>query len=760
MNKDQVTTVNNDSDKTVNPVTLQFKRAFKDVADVFSCMKRLVEENRDRDKKSGAVMKRYNDEPIWNQAALKANAQGWRRNVSTGFLSSMVKRVVVPFKQIVNKARVLTSSKLRSNTIDGDAKSLVFQQTITKYVRRWRDWKSFIARLVLEDVLFGYGAVIWTDEFEWRPKVGRNDEAHFPEGNPESESGTPLFTFYQPFMIHELAEKLKDAETSRDAGWNIKNLVESINNAMPEDRRSRIDSERAIEDTYRESSVGLSYSKGVKVVEAKHMFVVEPETNRVSHFILDNKTGKELFIKLDRFASMEDCLRLFTVEEGNGKLHGSKGLGRLIYNTALSTEQARNLIHDALYLAGLVWVKANTKSKERVALKVTHPVVVVDEGFDVIDKGKIEMDVEAFFALDRHMVQIAELQSGQFVAGQILDQDGEKRTASEVNYTASIEQQIREGVLERFWGQFQGVAYNIQRRICSPDNISEAISIHKKRSEGIVKQMTRKMFEFTQSVLKKVFQPGEVQIEEESPYLDMDAVECIVEMLTKGLSAEEIFELANTPTNEESDAVEDAQAISSVVATYTGDPSIRQNKLKRMDLATKLGHEKADELLIPEEDNTVQVEAETKQVTEIFLMANGQDVGVSPRDEDMVHLQTIVDRSQPIISSFSGGGTEETIDILKRIGTHAEGHIQSALGKGIKKEELAPFVDFAEELKATIGQTKMLALPQMPQNQQLPPNASGDEVIDPAALPSDQPIPPYVDMPLANAPQDLTPRVN
>jgi hypothetical protein len=57
MNKDQVTTVNNDSDKTVNPVTLQFKRAFKDVADVFSCMKRLVEENRDRDKKSGAVMK-------------------------------------------------------------------------------------------------------------------------------------------------------------------------------------------------------------------------------------------------------------------------------------------------------------------------------------------------------------------------------------------------------------------------------------------------------------------------------------------------------------------------------------------------------------------------------------------------------------------------------------------------------------------------------------------------------------------------------
>ena len=70
------------------------------------------------------------------------------------------------------------------------------------------------------------------------------------------------------------------------------------------------------------------------------------------------------------------------------------------------------------------------------------------------------------------------------------------KTAAEINYVASIEQSLREGVLARFWGQFQIMISTMQRRICSADNIRRARAIVKlrKKQDGIVRRESPQNF--------------------------------------------------------------------------------------------------------------------------------------------------------------------------------------------------------------------------------------------------------------------------
>jgi hypothetical protein len=66
------------------------------------------------------------------------------------------------------------------------------------------------------------------------------------------------------------------------------------------------------------------------------------------------------------------------------------------------------------------------------------------------------------FALDRHATMQAEVAVGSFMPGQVLDQQGARRTASEVNYTASIDAQIRAGMLSRFADQMFALIDQLQ----------------------------------------------------------------------------------------------------------------------------------------------------------------------------------------------------------------------------------------------------------------------------------------------------------
>lgn len=702
----------------VDPETLKFRRACKDSDEAYRIFQRLEEENRNRNMKAANIMQKFNDEPPYDPVKLKRANQDWRHNVSTGFLGSQVSRMIPSFKDIIDQARYLSSSRFEDNYPDGNQKTEVFQKNITKLIRGWDDFDTFNYRLVLENILFGYSGSMWSDEYDWRPQFCRQDEALFPEGCLQSVSQVPLWVKLQKFQQHELADYLIEPETSMMMGWNIDNVVEAINSAQTEMRKSTLFSKvRKYEDTIRESTIGRSYTVGIKVIEAAHLFIREA-SGKISHYIVNTRNGKELMTRLDRFEGMEQTLSLFSIEVGNdGRLHGSKGAGRRLYNTHVALDLATNNFSDNCYLASLLLLKATHKAKPLVALEVAHPIAFVPQEYEVVPQS-IPINIEAFQALYAHKQSLADMQVGIFMPGSAVQQTTEE-TASKTNYIASIEMQIRGGILRRFFIQYSMMINQIQQRICSPDNIATANKQFQKEQMSGVRRQSQKMFDF----LKRIGQQmtGQAIVADEK-FENKEAVECIISMLREGLTAAEVFDLSMKPSNELTEnRIEDVAALGSVGAQWGGDPSFNKPEYMKASISAQLGNAAVDRFVIPGQDNTLSIEGARLQLMEITEMLDGTDMPVSPRDSDQVHLGVIMGKTtdfmQKLMTAPVASGLASGDMILK----HFAAHMQAMLQKGGKADSIAQYKQWYLQMMQHMNQAKAMLSQQPVQKAQLPP---------------------------------------
>lgn len=709
-----------DQEQFVDPDTLRFRRACKDTKQAFEIYKNLENENKNRNMKASDILKKFNDEPPYDARKLKENNQGWRNNVSTGFLGSVVTRMIPSFKDIIDEARYLTSSRFEDDYPDGHKKTEVFQKNITKTIRAWPDFDAFNYRLCLENILFGYAGACWTDEFDWHPIFCRQDEALFPDGSMQVPSQIPLWVKRQNFQQHELADFLIEPETSADAGWNIENVAKAINEAQPEQRRSLLYSKiRKFEDTIRETTLGRSFTHGVKVVEAAHLFIKEA-SGKVSHYLFDVNNGDELMTRLDRFESMEKVLALFSIEVGNdGRLHGSKGAGRRLYNTHVALDLATNNFTDNSYLAGLVLLKASNRAKPIVALEVAHPIAVIPEEYEVIPQN-IPVNPEVFQTLFQHKQMLADMQVGLFMPGNSVSQNNEE-SASKTNYLASIEMQIRSGILRRFFLQYSAMITQIQQRICSPDNIATAVKQYAQEQATGQRRISQKMFDFLTRIGQ---QTTGVAIVADDKFENAESIECCLQMLREGLTPEEIFDLSMKPSNELTEnRIDNPQALAQVGSQWATNSSFNLMEYMKDSIGATLGNAAADRYVIPNQDNTLQVEGVRLQLMELDSILQGTPIPVSPRDDDMSHMGVIEGKTQEYFHQLSTTPIPQALALAQNILKHHGDHMAAAKTKGAKDADLAQHKKWYETVATLVSKAQSMVTQTPFQKPQLPTDA-------------------------------------
>lgn len=618
--------------------------------------------------------------------------------------------------KIIDAARYLTSAKLNDKDKDGklrvDAakKSELFQSKITKAIRQWNAWKDFNYGLFQEDVLMGGAFAVWLDEDDWRPWLGRQDQVFVPDGTGQHASSCQIFSVNRPYLISDAVDFIKDGkEVSEAAGWDTDATVESINEAAPKNPNTDNSTEtnaRSIEDTIREGTVGQSYSTGAKVLEWTHVLAVEPDTKKVTQFIVDRRgENKTLFLKEDRYESMTDCICFFTLQPGNGTFHGSKGLGRIIGNMALQQERARNVTQDQLYLAGLLILKTDAAKAPQVQLKVKSPFVVVTTDAE-FQKQQIEANVEAFLQMDAKISQLAEMAAGAYIPDKItMAGEGRDKTATEASIDASRENEAKIAFLARAWGQFADMISTIQKRLCRKDSSDE--------------------------VAKQVYK----------------------DLIDGGLTDDEIKELAETPAAE---VVQDLstvqnQQIGAVAQAYTGNPSVDQQKLLRYAITAMSTPQIADDLIIPQNDHTIEVEEVRQQLQENEDMSSGASMPVSPRDKHDIHLKVLlseIQRTAPMIVKAvqSDPANAPMLDNVSTALVHAQAHIDMMKQGGADPETIKPFqeaVDMADDMLKKFAQELASGMPQ--EAPQMP--------VDASRAPVDQNTPPGD----PNAPEPIHP---
>jgi hypothetical protein len=718
---------------------------------------RFKKQNRARADRNKIIQDVYNGKPPYNQKELEDQSQGWRSNQSTQFLSSIIDRVTPRFSGAVHDIKYLTAAELPDSYDDYVNKSELFQGKTTELVRKWSGWTDFIQRVVGENVLQGYTAALNIDEHNWRPRTYRQEDIYFDEQTSQDVHRLDCFCVCQDFYIHELVSLLEEAETSEKAGFNIENLREAIENAMPP-REDLPSDPRQLSDMAREASLFFSWHKASKMIQTVHIFV-RTYTGGIDHWWVNRNTsgsgkeqgptaedtpggGQELFYGEDVAKQMEDVITLFSFQAGNDRLFGSKGLGRLLVNISISLERERNLFIDQQYLAGLLIGTAEEKDIPFLQPRVMSPFLILPKGMDLINAGQTKFNPEGFALLEQMLKGIAEMISGTYMPEDVQNNGQQQSTATEATIDATREEEIRQGLLNRFWNQTTHLVSQMQRRIYTPINIKAALAYSEARDLAI-EERKKLVSEDMMGLLLKI-DPEAGSNYATAPDLgraDEEAVMTIVELLDADLSAEEVLLLAHMPATEYNanvGAIED-QRLLQFAAVAQGNPYWNQGKLNYESGAAMIGYRRAKDLFAGDPGTTTNLEAQRQQYSEYTDMLQGQAMPVSDRDDHIQHLTALTQKTFAALNTMRSIPPdmipENDLNAMKLTILHGSAHVQAEEkkssspnqgGRAKRTKELQPLAQqmkTAEQIfdKILDARTKAQAQKAGVPNGQIPP---------------------------------------
>jgi len=632
-------------------------RSIIDAKQAKSIVTTLEVANKDRNVKNARIMAKYNSERPHTQAKLESEGLGWKSNYTSKPLPMLIDKVAPRFVQAIEGVKYLTNSKLPESIPGASIKTEAFRREITSTVRARPGWRSLVSELGQENALFGYAVLAWLDEFHWFPKFFRQDNFFLPTGTKQLPAFAQVVVLRETLLLHELAKMIADKEAAKIRGWDIEATVKAINSAMPENRRTKEQSpERVYEDMIRESVVGTSYEAGAKVVTLWHLLATEND-GKVSHYIFDSVDFSELFSSEDQFDSMPEAVSFFSFQQGNGTMHGSKGIGREIYAMAGILDRSRNEVVDRLNLAGKIIIQGDEKQLARFKMSIVGNAILIGQGYNVVER-KFDAAVEPFMQLDAFLTGLLDQMAGATTPKVF---EGERVTKAQVDLFAAREEESRDTIIGRFLNQFADMMTTLQRRLCDSQT-----------AEKDAKDMQARLLE--------------IMSREELNQLSKQAV------------AETVKDYTDLERQQVVIAAQESQ----------GNPLYNQKELQRRKLTAQVDEEFADAVLLPDEDPTVLAEQTRMQQLELLIIAGqGAEVPISPRDNHVVHLQVLM----PVLESTAHAATTDphAVATLQALLKHAEEHYFAAVKAGVPKELFAPATDTLKKLRNAMPQLIQLA---------------------------------------------------
>ena len=632
------------------------RRAIRDAKQARAIVNSLEQASRERNIKNARIMAKYNSEKPFTQQALEQDGLGWKSNFTTKPLPMLVNKVAPRFVKAEASIKYLTNSALPDTTPGASAKTEAFRREITATCRARPGWVDLVSEISQENALFGFTSAAWLDGYHWFPKHFRQDEFYVPSGTKHQPTTAQVICFKEVFLIHELFALIEDKKPAETAGWNLENTIQAINTAMPEARKSRgIGWERVQEDLLRESTVGTSLEGNALTVTVWHILAQEVG-GKISHYIItDNKQastgGTErsdddykseiLFEREDEFDNMDICAAFFSFEQANGRLHGSKGIGREIYSMAAMLDRARNEVVDRMMLAGKLIIQCGSKAIQKFRASIVGPALLIGNEYEISER-KIDAAVEPFIQLDQFLTGLLDQMAGATTPKFF---EGERVTKAQVDLYASREEESKDNIIGRFLTQFARMMQTIQRRLCSKDTIDDDAKDMQKR---------------------------------------------LLEVMTR----EELDLLANQPVAEtiQDYTGQERQQIVIIAQEGRGNPLYNQRELERRKLAALIDDEFADAVLLPEADPTELAEQTRLQMFELQLLAGqATQVPISPRDNHLIHLQVLMPALESTSQTAADPNVEAAshgVEVMHAMLDHATQHFQAAEQQGVPKEEL------------------------------------------------------------------------
>jgi len=632
------------------------QRSIRDIGMARNVVRTIIQANRTRQVVNSRILAKYNAERPYDSARLESEGLGWKQNFTTKPLPLWMEKVAPRFCEAVAGLKYLTDATLSNKWEKATEKSEKFREVITKTIRSRPGWRTLVEDLSFDNALFGHTVVAWLDEFTWFPKVFVQAENFLPDGAKQFAANAQFIVLKEMYLPHELFAEIKDRETAETLGWNVTNTIEAINTASPAQIRDLLNIGGTIETWYqnaiRELTVGVSYMAGASV-NTVYTLLVREVTGKVSHYRMAGSEMLEIFTKEDRFNSMEDCATFFAFQKGNSTMHGSKGIGRDLYELAGMIDRTRNEVVDRSILSGKAIVQGDMKRIHTFKMSVVGSMVILPDNWKVLEQ-KIDGNIEPFLKLDAYLALLADQLIGNTSPRQF---GGERTTKAEIDLFAAREEETKDVRITRFLEQFVSMVATMQRRICDTETVEDDAKAAQKE---LLNHMTR-------------------------PEVDE---------LAKSTVAGTVRDL--TPA--------ERQMIAAFTNEKKGNPLYNQRALEVEDAVARVGADFSDRVLLPTNDPTEQAEQTRLQQMELALLLQGQPVPVSPRDNHEIHLAILMPIAEQTAASMLQGSA--TTELFETLVAHVNEHANRWESQGAPKDKIKPILAFLAKAGPAIAQLK------------------------------------------------------
>jgi hypothetical protein len=636
--------------------------SIRDVGMARDVVKTVIMAGRNRSIVNSRILAKYNAERPYDAYKLEAEGLGWRSNFTTKPLPSLIEKVAPRFISVVDGLKYFTNASLSNRWQGSQVKTQKFREAITKTIQGRKGWKTLVEDIAFDNALFGHTIVAWLDEYNWFPKHFKQDESFVADGTKSDTRWAQIVVLKEIYLPHELFSQISpDAEAAKDAGWNLPWTRDAINRASPIQIRDRLNVGGTLETWYqnalRELTIGASYMAGSSVIVAYSLLAREVD-GTVSHYRMAGPEMSPIFERQRRFPSMEDCLTFFSFQKGNGTLHGSKGIGRDIYEMAGMIDRTRNEVVDRLIMSGKTLVQGDVRRIHTFKMSVIGSTVIIPSGWTVLTQ-RMDGNPDGFVKLDTYFKTLANELVGSTSTPQPGTGGEDMRSPAAWNLLAQREEESRDVRVTRFLAQFVDLIQTMQRRLCNPDT-----------TEDDAKEMQKS--------------------------------------LLLAMSREELNELAKSPV---AGTVQDLtplqrQLVVALSQEKRGNPFYNQRQLELEDLQARLGADFAERVLLPENDPTVEAEQQREQKLELVLLSHGEAVPVSPRDNHLIHLQILMPAAEQVAKQILQG--QFSTDILETITAHVAEHYAQAVQQGTKKDQLSEVSLFLSKVGPELAKLKQI----------------------------------------------------
>lgn len=592
--------------------------------DILDARKLVIAARRITAKKQGS--------PPYNPATLKAQGKNSKRNLSTRFLQKELNRAAPRFYMPVLTASVMVAPSLPAGWPRGQEKTQFFRDSMTRFFRSWRKNDMFWRGLAAEVVDYGFGFAAWTDPYEWRPHLCRMDRGFVPRGTEVMDDKLARFTLKWDYRPDELLKLVRSATDAGSEHWKKDAVAQAVDAATLPSMPQGMTNLRKWEELIREQSWDYNYSRSQRMIEARHLFVLE-FSGKVSHYILwpDGPADAQLlFEHLDAYNSTDEVVVPVVFGYGDGTIHGSWGCGGLLFDLSCQVEKIRCDSMDNLLNSNKVRLQVpNAKDAATAQLAINDSTIIATGAQFAQNVGGIAGDPKGYMILDDKMSQWAQEIIGGYLPPIPLQPSDIK--AAQINAATAQEQAIKEDNQESWLKQVAIITTQMSRRALKEDsNDPEAQELRKLLLGKVPEGWPEPPVSLTEK---------ELEI-----FLNQPAIQSVSQFTEYAASKRGAF-----------------------AASVSQDPRFRPVVGARYMAAAAGDDAFVESMVVPEGDTSSVTAAQRAQLQENAVMLLGIEQPVLVQDFHQVHLDTL---KEPLNQAIMNGLIQPATLALTHAGAH------------------------------------------------------------------------------------------